>query len=184
MTMNSVIMKTLLLSVCCVGALLFTACEEKVTENPLKVLEANYSELTSGAGTHEQIDSARRELIQGYVQYVDKNPGDSLATRYLDAAATLHSSQPAESRDAIRIFDRLIKEYPESSRASEALFMKAYILNNSLQAYDEARGYYEEFIKKYPNHELAASATAELKNMGISNEEIVDSWGDSEEEGE
>lgn len=163
---------------CCVGILIFSSCEEQVTENPLKTLEANYSSLTSGSGTREQIDSARIELIQGYVQFVDSHPEDSLATRYLDAAATLHASQPAESREAIRIFDRLINEYPDATRSSEALFMKAYILNNSLQAYSEAKKYYEEFMRKYPNHELAASASAELKNMGISNEEIVDSWGE------
>lgn len=179
MFMNSVLMKALLVSMCCIGMLLFSACEEKVTENPLKALEANYSELTSGQGSREQIDSARKDLIHAYVLYVDDNPGDSLATRYLDAAATLHASQPAESREAIKIFNRLINEYPDATRASEALFMKAYILNNSLQSYNEAQMYYEEFIRKYPNHELAASATAELKNMGISNEEIVDSWGDS-----
>lgn len=176
--MNSFVTKALLISMCCVGMLFFSACEEQVTENPLITLEANYSSLTSGSGTREQIDSARIELIQGYVQYVDSHPEDSLATRYLDAAATLHASQPAESREAIKIFDRLISEYPDATRSSEALFMKAYILNNSLQSYGEAKKYYEEFIRKYPNHELAASASAELKNMGISNEEIVDSWGE------
>lgn len=176
--MNSFVTNALLLLMCCTGMLFFSACEEQVAENPLTVLEANYSSLTSGAGTREQIDSARKELIQAYVQFVDSHPEDSLATRYLDAAATLHASQPAESREAIKIFDRLITEYPDATRTSEALFMKAYILNNSLQAYDEARKYYEEFIRKYPSHELAASASAELKNMGISNEEIVDSWGE------
>lgn len=176
--MNSFVTKALLISICCVGMLFFSACEEQVTENPLKALEATYSELTSGLGSREQIDSARKGLIKGYVQFVDSYPEDSLATRYLDAAATLHASQPAESREAIKIYDRLINEYPDATRTSDALFMKAYILNNSLQAYDEAKKYYEEFIRKYPNHELAASASAELKNMGISNEEIVDSWGE------
>ncbi len=182
--MNSFVTKALLISMCCIGMLIFSACEEQVTENPLLTLEANYSELTSGTGTREQIDSARKELIQGYIQFVDSYPEDSLATRYLDAAATLHASQPAESREAIKIFDRLINEYPDATRTSEALFMKAYILNNSLQDYQGAKKYYEEFIGKYPNHELAASASAELKNMGISNEEIVDSWGDSTVVGE
>lgn len=164
---------------CCTGMQIFSACEEQVKENPIIQMEADYTELTSGKGTLEQIDSARKELIEAYVRYVDENPGDSLSTRYLDAAATQHANQPSESRKAIQLFDRLIQEYPESSSASEALFMKAYILSNNLQAYDEAKLYYEEFMRKYPNHELAASASAELKNMGISNEEIVDSWGDS-----
>lgn len=182
--MNSFVTKALLISMCCIGILIFSACEEQATESPLKALETNYSELTSGKGTREQIDSARKELIQAYVQFVNSQPEDSLATRYLDAAATLHASQPAESREAIKIFDRLINEYPDATRTSEALFMKAYILNNSLQDYDGAKQYYEEFIRKYPDHELAASASAELKNMGISNEEIVDSWGDSTTVGE
>lgn len=156
--------------------LLIGGCTQAPDKNPVQQLEESYSALTSGQGTREEIEQVRTDLIDAYVQYVDAYPEDSSAVTYLDAAATLHASQPAESREAIGLFDRILQEYPEASRAPEALFMKAYILNNNLKAYDEARGFYEAFLKAYPDHGLAGSARDELETMGIPFEEIVESW--------
>ena len=155
---------------------LAAGCSDTPDKSPVQLLEENYSQLTSGQGTREQIEEARTELIEAYIQFVNTNSTDSSAVTYLDAAATLHASQPAESREAISLFDRIIEEYPDASSAPEALFMKAYILNNNLKAYDEARGFYEAFLKQYPDHGLAGSARDELETMGIPFEEIVESW--------
>ena len=160
----------------CLSILFLAGCAETPDKSPVEQMEENYTALTSGQGTREQIEEARKDLINAYIQFVDAHPADSSAVRYLDAAATLHASQPAESREAISLFDRVIEEYPEASSAPEALFMKAYILNNNLKAYDEARGIYEAFLKQYPDHGLAGSARDELETMGIPFEEIVESW--------
>lgn len=173
--MNSAMRKVMLVAGC-LATFLVVGCTETPDKSPVQLLEENYSALTSGQGTREQIEEARTELIGAYIEYVDAHPEDSSAVTYLDAAATLHASQPAESREAIALFDRIIEEYPDASSAPEALFMKAYILNNNLRSYDEARGYYETFLKQYPDHGLAGSARDELETMGIPFEEIVESW--------
>lgn len=51
--------------------------------------------------------------------------------------------------------------------------MAGFINANELQNYDEATKLYKQFLVEYPNDELAASAQAELDNMGLSPEEIL-----------
>ena len=152
-----------------------SGCEGEPAANPVTGLEARYKELTSGQGTREDIDAARKELIAAYLGFVEEHPEDSLAVVYLDQAATFHASEPSESRDAIALFDRLISEYPESGRAADALFMKAYIQSNILQDYDAAKSTFEAFLEKYPEHGLASDARNELEIMGIPIEQIFDS---------
>ncbi len=154
---------------------LLASCSEPAPDNPVLQLEERYHRLTSGEGTREAIDSTRKDLITAYVAYVDAHPQDSLAVLYLDWAAMLHSAEPSESLQAIRLFERLIEEYSDSGKAAEALFMKAYVLNNSLQDYEQARIYYQQFLDQYPDHGLASDARNELEIMGIPIEDIFDS---------
>ncbi len=168
------------LAVLVVAMLAVSACQEAPnSQNIIPELEARYDTLVSGGGTPAQIDSARKSLIQAYLDHVDANPKDSMATSFLHRAAELRWVEPSESREAISLYDRLLSDYPESSRAAEALFMKAYVLNNSLKALEEAKQYYEEFIDKYPDHDLYSSAVRELENLGIPPEQIYQSWEES-----
>lgn len=168
------------LAVLVVLVLAVSACQEtQNAQSMIPELEARYDTLVSGGGTPAQIDSARKSLIQAYLDHVDANPKDSMATLFLHRAAELRWVEPSESREAISLYDRLLKEYPESSRAADALFMKAYVLSNSLRALEEAKQYYEEFIEKYPNHDLYSSAVRELENLGIPPEQIYQSWEES-----
>ena len=51
--------------------------------------------------------------------------------------------------------------------------MAGFISANELNNFDEATSIYKQFLKEYPDNELAASAQAELDNMGLSPEEIL-----------
>ncbi len=158
--------------------LLAGACADVSTSDPVAELEGKYRTLTTGEGSTEEIDKVRKELIAAYLAYVDAHPGDTTGqcVQYLDRAATLHWAEPSESRKAVEIYDRLIREYPSSSLAADALFMKGFVLSNNLQAYDEARSIYQEFLERYPDHGLAGNALDELKIMGIPLEKVFESW--------
>ncbi|MCW9065762.1 MAG: hypothetical protein OQJ78_05645, partial [Ignavibacteriaceae bacterium] len=63
--------------------------------------------------------------------------------------------------------------YPSSEYAPSGLFMAGFISANELNNYEAATIIYQQFLKEYPNNELAASAQAELDNMGLSPEDIL-----------
>ena len=56
-----------------------------------------------------------------------------------------------------------------------ALFMKAFLFDESLKDVENARKYYQEFIDKYPNHEFAKQAKLLMENLGKSQEEVLKS---------
>jgi TolA-binding protein len=74
---------------------------------------------------------------------------------------------------AIELFKKLYNEYPKSSFAPSGLFMAGFINANELKNYNEATRLYKQFLMEYPDDELAASAQAELENMGLTPEEIL-----------
>jgi hypothetical protein len=51
--------------------------------------------------------------------------------------------------------------------------MAGFIYANELQNYKEAEALYKQFLSEYPENELAPSAQAELDNLGLSPEEIL-----------
>ena len=63
--------------------------------------------------------------------------------------------------------------YPNSAKASESIFLCAFIYDTYLQKYDDARRYYKMFLKKYPNHPLAKDAQISLDNLGKTPDELV-----------
>ncbi len=74
---------------------------------------------------------------------------------------------------AIRRFQEVHLLYPNSAKASESVFLCAFIYDTYLQKYDDARRYYKMFLKKYPNHPLAKDAQASLDNLGKTPDELV-----------
>jgi TolA-binding protein len=76
-------------------------------------------------------------------------------------------------KQAISYYDSVYNNFPNDKNAPNALFMSAFLYANELQNLDLAKERYELFMQKYPDHEMASSAQAELDNLGISAEEIL-----------
>ena len=74
---------------------------------------------------------------------------------------------------AVEFYKKVFMEYPKSTLAPTSLFMSGFILANELKKFDAAKTQYELFLEKFPKHELAESAREELKNLGLSPEEIL-----------
>lgn len=111
-------------------------------------------------------------MIQAYLDYVDTYPADTISAQYLFKAADV-SINSFHSMESIELFDRLINEYPNFSKAPQALFLKAFTFENYLLQLDSARVNYELFLQKYPNHPFANDAEITLKNLGKTPEEII-----------
>jgi TolA-binding protein len=87
-------------------------------------------------------------------------------------------------KEAIKYYKSVFTNFPDDPNAPNALFMTAFLYANELDNLDSARENYEQFLAKYPDHEMAASAQAELDNLGVSAEEILQrklAKGESEE---
>jgi TolA-binding protein len=136
----------------------------------------------------ELFDAAKKDLkenkvpeaIIAFEQVVKEHSESKLAPEALSELASIYQNKQDKSiseeenlEKAVSLFKRIHDEYPESEYAPSGLFMSAFISANDLKKFNEATLLYKQFLKEYPNNDLAASAQAELDNMGLSPEEIL-----------
>ncbi len=132
----------------------------------LTQLESRINE--TGRPQPAQLDS----LVMLFDQLITATGNDSMKVRFMLRAAEA-SRTNFKFDEAIKYYDRLLNEFPASKDASQALFMKGFIVENDLLDIEQARQIYESFIKSYPDHELADDAQFLLDNLGKSDEEII-----------
>lgn len=120
------------------------------------------------------------EAVMAFEEIVNDHSDSELAPEVLSQLAGLYQNKKIKSLSekenlvkAVELFKKLHTDYPNSSFAPSGLFMAGFINANELQNYDEATKLYKQFLEEYPNDELAASAQAELDNMGLTPEEIL-----------
>jgi TolA-binding protein len=143
---------------------------------------------TSKKSDKELFDEAQKNLkedkipeaVIAFEEIVNDYSDSELAPEALSQLAGLYQNNLIKSisekenlEKAIELFKKLYQEYPKSSFAPSGLFMAGFINANELNNYDEATRLYKQFLEEYPDDELAASAQAELDNMGLTPEEIL-----------
>lgn len=149
----------------------FFACTDKEStlRNRVAALEKEFSgaDFPDEKKAGEYIASA--EELAGLVK--EKNPNEcaDLLLKAAGLAKTIDNPQKS-----IELYSKLADGMPEHKKAPTAFFMLAYVYANDLKDLDKARAAYEVFLQKFPNDELAESARTELKNLGKSEEEILE----------
>jgi len=120
------------------------------------------------------------EAVMAFEDLVNDYPDSKLAPNALSQLASIYQNKQIKNlsdnesfEKAIQIFKKLHDDYPESESAAPGLFMAGFIYANELNNYEEAKKCYQQFLKEYPNDDLAPSAQAELDNLGLSPEEIL-----------
>jgi len=120
------------------------------------------------------------EAVLALDELINDHPDSELAPEALSKLASIYQNKQMkdlsdkENLDkAIQLFKKLHDDYPKSENAPSGLFMAGFIYANELQNYEAATAIYKQFLTEYPENELAASAQAELDNMGLSPEEIL-----------
>ncbi|MFK7936107.1 MAG: tol-pal system YbgF family protein, partial [Saprospiraceae bacterium] len=118
-----------------------------------------------------------------------------VANEYMNAAAILAATakdnekaaeflaKAGETARSIRNFPQALSyyqtisdKYPNSAKAAQALFLRAFTLDNDLKRPAEARPLYEAFLQKYPNDDFADDTKFLLENLGKSDDEIIESF--------
>lgn len=164
-------MKTYVLSI---GLILFTvmACQSP-KEKALKDIDT-----LEASDTSFSVENSAK-LKDAYLDFANKYPDDINAPEFLFKAGQRMSVLASENNNAeyhkesIAIFEKICKTYPENHFAEEAMFLSAYVYENSLKDTDKARMRYESFIDKYPNSELKEDAELAIKNLGIDPAEVI-----------
>lgn len=142
------------------------ACQspkEKALTN-IKALEANDSIFSP-----EQIEKVKTAYIDFATQY----PDDELAPEFLFKAGQ-RCNVTAEHLKAIELFQQVIDKYPKHKIAEEALFLQAYVYENSMQDFAKAKTTYTKFIELYPSSELSEDANLSIQNLGKTPEQIFE----------
>jgi len=122
---------------------------------------------------HHAFDARTAQgMIDVYKAYAAAYPLDSMAPEYLFRAAGTHKSmnQPEE---AIKLYDRIAKDYQSWRRRVDVLYMKALTLDDDLDQDGEAQVIYNQVINEYPEHPFARDSRAMIENLGLSDEEII-----------
>jgi len=149
---------------------LFTSCKspEKKAMDKISTLE---KELFSEDG---KLNPNRvEELITAYIGFADTYPKDTLAASYLFKAGDV-AMNTGRANQAIKFYSRIQEQFPDFSKAPEALFLQGYVYENNLGRLDKAKAIYEEFLARYPNNDFADDAEVSLKYLGKSPEELIE----------
>jgi hypothetical protein len=71
-----------------------------------------------------------------------------------------------DSHQRLAFYDQIVKKYPNSEYAPEALFMIGFVHAEELHSAPDADRAFSRVIREYPNSEVAKTAEWMLKNLG------------------
>jgi N-acetylmuramoyl-L-alanine amidase len=143
----------------------------------------------SQKGDKEYSDAAQKfmdsknyyEALTNYQKIVDEYPESKyyqdallqtgeLTQGYIDKKL----SKTESLLKAIKIYREYCDKYPDSPKAPQTLFMIGFIEANELDKIEEAKATYNEFLKKYPKSEMVKAAKAEIENLGLTPDQILE----------
>ena len=148
--------------------LFFQACQSPTLEEKIQKQEQQLKDQQDARADTKAVN----KLLDNYLVYAEENPADSITPHYLFKAADLmmNTGKPAK---AITQLDKIMNRYPDFEKASDALFLKGFILENHLGKLGRAKEVYELFLEKYPDHVFADDVEVSLQNLGRTPEEMV-----------
>jgi TolA-binding protein len=150
-----------------------TGCKSHKKEDIAKLIKLE-NDINSGMNT--KFDETKADsYIEACKKFAESYPDDTLSASYIFKAGrmAMNLQEPEKANESIILFDKLIKDYPESKDAPLALFMKAFYLENNMKNLKQAEETYKEFLKNYPKHQLAPDAQKSIEFMGKPLEQII-----------
>lgn len=155
------------------------ACTDQLSQASLEtqISELEDSVFTENMEVRPFQDENVVILSKKYQMYAaTEGTPDSSAVDALFKAVALAKNVNKSYAKAIKLLNKIHTEYPESSRASTALFYEGFTYANDLQDYDKAKKVYDQFLAKYPNDPMAVSVMAEIENLGKTPDQIIEEF--------
>jgi TolA-binding protein len=117
-----------------------------------------------------------------FEEFLQQYPNHKLVPIALKESAAV-AQQRGNFSDALDIYNRLMSDFPTSEHCDEAQFMVAFIYEEYLQDYPQAREAYKLLMNRYPDSELVVSARHLLPHVGRNPEEWIHFETDDAERG-
>ena len=162
-------MKKILLFAFAFIALTASSCskKEKLSSQINKQIDSLTHAMSSG------VNGDQLKRLSENVNLFTKNYSkDTLAAKFLFELARIE--QTAEKfDDAISNFERIEKDFPQSSLVGISIFSEGYIYANKLNDYEKAHTKLDLYISKYgkAGEKLTQDAQHEIENLGLSDEQ-------------
>jgi len=156
--------------------ILFSGCKHEVNlSDKINELSAKvYNDSTKRVN-----EVIAKEYVATCEQFADKFPQDTLSpVLLLKAAETARNIR--DFNKALALYDRIINNFGDYKKAPQAMFLKAFTIDDNLGKKEEAKVIYETFLEKYPADEFASSAQFMLDNLYKSDEEIIKQFEEKE----
>jgi tetratricopeptide (TPR) repeat protein len=144
---------------------------EQRIEDARQAIKAQREQLLDTKGPLDP--TLAENMISMYITFVQNNPADKDAQEFLFQAASVAISKQEYER-SLRLYQQAIENYPDEKRSPDALFMKAFVLQNHMDKLGAAEEAYLKLIDLYPRHDLSLEARAAIKTLHMSDEELIE----------
>ena len=173
----------ILLSAAFISCKKSTKSDDKVLSVERSSLENAYIKADSIYTVCGRIDTAAfGQFIQQAIDYIDKNPDDSIspemfyragiASMILAKRAKNEAFKAKNAKQAIAIFNKFQQIYSDNSAERYCYWQRAIIYEDILGDWRSAETEYRDFINRYPNDSLTPVFLQYLKFLGKNSDEI------------
>jgi len=155
-------------------ALIGLSCDSKAQKqsNPEdEILQVNKELLDSN---QHIIKVNAKKYIRLTQEFINEKADSTKVIKYAIQGAEV-AVNIGEYQKAIQSYDLLVKQFPNNPKVvANALFAKAFVLENNLKDIEGARKIYQSILEKYPNQEISKTINATLDNLGKSEAELLE----------
>lgn len=143
-----------------------------LSENDQRIAELESIVYTDTTGRFDA--QIALELAALYTNKVRKEAvPDSVAVDLHFKSGELYMNA-GKSNLAIRQFDIIVKDHPNSDKVGASAFMKGFVAETVGGDEELAKKNYQEFIEKFPDHHLADDAQFSIDNLGLTDGELLE----------
>lgn len=75
--------------------------------------------------------------------------------------------------EALRLYDKILREFPEDEKTVEVLFEKAFVHDENLNNTEEAKRIYTKIAEEYPEHRYGKNSKDRLATIDMTDEELT-----------
>ncbi len=133
-------------------------------------IRSDYQRLIRSSQLQRQRDNWDH-LIKRFTRYIEQNPGHQEVERafFLRAKTWDGLSRAAwskkDARQAIKLYLALVKRFPESNLADDALFLAGQLAEKRLTDKTAAYAYYRQLVEQFPRSDMFADAEVRLADL-------------------
>ena len=113
------------------------------------------------------------ELDESYKSFFAKYPTDTILPGLLYQDAQLNVTCLQDNKEAIKLLNKILTDFPKHRRTPEILFFEGFIYENNLKDTTSAINRYGRIVQEYPAHPLSKQAEFCIKSIRNPNMQLA-----------